>query len=178
MFKMGVGECRRGMAYGAIIGNRNVGRIDLCRCAGCIDTVVAGRAVIDDTGMIEHGRCKGATGDMTDPAILGCRDVVRLRILARCIDTVVAGIAAHGQHGRVAVIDECVGKIACVMTQGTVSRSCRVWRRGRLPSGPEGYKSSAAIMARGTILADAAMVESRGCKSGNRMADVTILAGW
>ena len=116
VFKTRIGEGRGGVAQRAIVGDGDVRRIDLGRGAGCIDAVVAGSAVIDDPGMIEYRRCEGATGYVADPAILGRGDVIGLGNLAGCIDAVVAGIAAYGEYGRIAVIDERVGKIGCVMT--------------------------------------------------------------
>lgn len=74
--------------------------------------------VIDNTRMIEHRRCEGATGYVTDIAILICYHVRRigLGILADCNNTIVAGLTAGSRNLRTAVVDKCVGKICRVMT--------------------------------------------------------------
>ena len=174
---MGVGERRGRMAHRAIVGDRNVRWVYLGIGSGRSYAIVARRTVVNDTSMIEYCRRKCAAWHVTDSAILGCYNVVDLGFLAGRIGTVVAGITAHSQHGGIAVVDKRVGKISRVMTQRAVDRSCRVWRRGCLPSGSKGDKGSASIVARCAVPGNAGMVESRGRKSGNRMADVTILDG-
>ena len=140
---------------------------------------MARRAIIDDTRMIEHRWRKGAAGYVTNIAILGCYNVRRVGFspLTRRIGSIVTGIAVNSRNLRAIVVDKRIGKISRVMTQRAVDRSCRVWRRGCLPSGSKGDKGSASIVARCAVPGNAGMVESRGRKSGNRMADVTILDG-
>ena len=84
---------------------------------------MTGRAIIDDIDMIEHRRLKAATGCVTDTAILVCCNVADVHTFCRAGPiSYMTGIAARGQHGRVVVIDKRVGKIGCVMAQGTIGR--------------------------------------------------------
>lgn len=154
VIKLGTGKGFCVMAHGAILRRRNWNMV--LRQAGRRNTVVAGRAVIHNAGMVKHGWCKGTPGHMTDTAILGCHHVGRvdLGVFTGCGNTM-AGIAAHGQHSGIAVVDKSVGKIGRIVAQGTVGRSYRVRRSRRLPSGSQGNKTRAAVMARDTITGNA-----------------------
>lgn len=176
MVKCGLGKCCGGMAHRTILGDRNVGWIDLGVGSGRNDAIVARRTVVDDPAMIEYSRCKRSAGYMADSAILGCYDVVDLGVLAGRIGAVVAGIAAHSQHGGVAVVDKRVGKIGRVMAQGTVGRGCRVRRSRRLSPGSKGDISGAAVVAGDTVTGNAFVSQHRGWGEGvDIMANVTIL---
>jgi len=177
VIERGIGKGCWRMAHRAILGNRDVGRVDLCIRAGCIDAIVAGGAVAHDSPMIEHRWRKGPAGHVADTAILGCRDVIGLVDFTSSIDTVMAGIAAHGENGGVAVIDKRVGKIDRVVTQGTIGGSDRVrWRRGFLPGAK---RNKIAIVTGDTIAGDTRVGQHCGWReSGNRMTDVTILDSW
>ena len=157
VIEMGLGKGRGNMAHRAVLViDRNVRRIDLGTRAGCSDTIMTRGAVIDDTGMVKHGWCKGTPGHVADTAILGCHHVRRvdLGVFTGCGNTM-AGIAAHGQHGGVAVVHKRVGKIGRIMAQGTVGRCFWVRRSRRLPSGSKCNKTGAAVMARDTITGNA-----------------------
>ena len=176
VFKSGIGKGCRRMAHRAIlVVDRNM--VGLGSGPGCNDPVVARRTVIHDTGMIEHRWCKGSARHVTDTAVLGGYDVdgIDLRILADCRHPIMAGVAAHGQHSGIGMVDIRIGKISLVMAKSAIGRGCRVWRSGRLASGPE--CNEIAVMTGGTIPADARVSENRGrgVEPGNRMANVTIL---
>ncbi len=90
------------------------------------------RTVVHDTGMIEHRRGEAAAGHVTATTILRGYNVRRidLRILAGGGNTVMAGIAADGQHGGVVVVDKRIDKSSRVMAKSTIGRSYRVRRNG------------------------------------------------
>ena len=164
------------MAHRTILGDRNVGWVNLGIGAGRNDAIVARRTVVDDTGMIEHRRRKCAAGHVTDSAILGCYDVVDLGVLAGRIGTVVAGITAHCQHGGIAVVDKRVGKISRVMTQRAIGRSCRMRRSRCLSPGSKCDKTGAAIVAGSAITGNALVSQHRGWREAvDVMTNVTIL---
>jgi len=128
--------------------------------------------------MIEHRWRKGPTSHVTDTAILGCYNVVGVHT---CCGTrpigYMTGITAHGQHGWIAMIDKCVGKISRVMTQRTIGCGCRVRRRRCFASGSQCDKTGAAIVAGHTITVNALVSQHRGwCEAVDIMANVTILA--
>ena len=135
VFKPGVSKRCWRMAYRAILGDGDVRRVGFGSGASCEDTIVAGRTVINDTDMIEYCRCKGSAGHVTDTAILGSWHVGRidLRTFASSGDTVMAGVAAGGQHGGVGMVDMRVGKISRVMTKSAIVSGRWMWRC--LPSG-------------------------------------------
>jgi len=177
VFKPGIGKGSRSMAYRAILGDGDVRRVGFSGGAGCVDTIVAGRTVINDTGMIEYCRCKGSAGHVTDAAILGGYHMGRidLRIFASGGGTVMAGIATRGQHRGVGMVDIGVGKISRVMAKCAIVSGCGVWGCGCLPPGTQ--SSKAAIVAGSTITGDTLVSQHRGwCKPGHRMAGITILA--
>ena len=120
VLEAGIGEQRWRMADRAILGDRDVRRIDLGVGAGRVDAVVAGRAVIDDAAVIEYRRREGTTGGVADIAILGGRHVAGSGVLAGGIDAVMAGIATQGQDSRVGVIDEGIGEIDRVVATRAV----------------------------------------------------------
>jgi hypothetical protein len=66
--------------------------------------------------MVEYRRRKGAAGYVTGTAVLIGYNVVRLGILAGCIDTIVAGNAALANNARAGVIDKRSREICRVMT--------------------------------------------------------------
>ena len=179
MFKPGISKGSRSMAYRAILGDGDVRRVGFGGGAGCVDTIVAGRTVIDDTGVIEYSRCKGSAGHVTDAAILGGYHMGRidLRIFASGGGTVMAGIAARGQHDGIAVIDKRVGKTNRVMAKSAIVSGSGMWRCGCLPPGTQ--SSKAAIVAGHAITGDTLVRQHRSwCESGYRMASITILASW
>jgi hypothetical protein len=84
---------------------------------------MTGRAVIHDTGMIEHRRLEAAASHVTDTAILGCCNVGRidLRSFAGGGNPVMAGIAACGQNHRVGVVDiECRIETISIMATAAI----------------------------------------------------------
>ena len=66
-------KCRGNVAHRAVLRCRQVSSV----LAGGRYTVMAGCTVVDDTRVIEHGRDKGAAGDVADIAVLGRRHVAR-----------------------------------------------------------------------------------------------------
>ena len=109
------------MAHRTIFGGRNVSGIDLGLHACRVDSIVARRTVIDDTGMIKHRRCERATGHVTDTAILVRDDMVGPVIHACRINTVVAGITPAIDYLGAGVVDERVGKTSRVVANGAIS---------------------------------------------------------
>lgn len=177
VFKPCIGKGSRCMTYRAILGDGDVRRVDFGSGAGCVDTIVTRRAVINDTGMIEYSWCESPAGHVTDTAILGGYHMGRidLRIFASGGDTVMAGIAACGQHGGVGMVDICVGKISRVMTKSAIVCGRGMWRCGCLP--PGAYSSKVAIVAGNTITGNTLVSQHRGwCEPGHRMASIAILA--
>jgi len=178
VFEPGIGEGRRGMAQRTIVGDWDMGRVDLGRGANGIDPAVAGRTVVHYPGVIEYSRLKAATGGVADLAILGCIKVAGVPTF--CPASAIGymtGIAAYGQHCRVVVVDKRIGKIGRVMAQSTIGRGSRVrWSR-RLASGTKRNKTRAAIVAGGTIAGNACVCKHR-CwgETCSRMTDVAILA--
>lgn len=96
VFKPCIGKGSRCMTYRAILGDGDVRRVDFGSGAGCVDTIVTRRAVINDTGMIEYSWCESPAGHVTDTAILGGYHMGRidLRIFASGGDTVMAALLA------------------------------------------------------------------------------------
>jgi len=88
---------------------------------------VTRRTVVDDAGMIEYRRFEATARRVAGAAILGGCHVAGVHAFCRSgAIGYVTGITAHGQHRRIGVVDECVGKIKRVMTQGTVLGGYRV----------------------------------------------------
>ena len=92
VFKSGIGKGGRRMADRAILGDGDVRRVGFGGGTGCVDTIVAGRTVINDTDMIKYCRCKGSASHVTDAAILCSYNMRRidLRVLTDCRQTVMA----------------------------------------------------------------------------------------
>lgn len=99
------------MAGRTILGGWNVRGIGLGFFADGRLAVVARCAVIDDTGVVEYRRRERTTRHMAGTAVLSGHNVVRLGVLAGCIDTVVAGHAAGAQNSRAGVIHKRVGEV-------------------------------------------------------------------
>lgn len=177
VFEPGIGKGRGRVTGRAILRDRNMRWIGLGTGAGCSGTIVAGCAIIDDAVMVEYGRFKGTAGGMTDAAILRCRYMVWFGDLADRVAAVMAGIAAHGQHRRIGVVDKRICKSRRVMTHHAVRGGCRVRRTGCLAPGAEGHKARAAVVTRSAIAADIEVRKCRWLKAGYRMANVTILRG-
>jgi hypothetical protein len=134
VIKRGTGKRRGVMAQFAFVCVCVLANIVnwVIRRPGRRSTIVAGDTVIHDAGMIEHRRCKGA-GNVADIAILVGRYVIRLRILAGCIGTIVAGITAGGQHSGGVVVDFRVGKVTRVVADTTITGGVLMnWRIRRL----------------------------------------------
>jgi len=154
VFEGGTGKGGCVVAHRAILGCRNVAGVH----AFCGTTPIGhmtGRTVIHDTGMVEHGRLEAAAGDVADPAILGCHNVADVHTF-RCARAIgyMTGIAAHGQHGRIVMVDKRVGKTNRVMAQRTIGRGYRVRWIGCIVlfSGPE--RNKVAIVTGDTIAGD------------------------
>ncbi len=142
---------------------------------------MAGRTVVNDADMTEHGRFKAAASCVTDTAILGGRNVAGVHAFcrARAIGYM-TGIAARGQHGWVAVVDERVCKTNRVMAQGTIGRGYRVRRTGCFGPGAYGSNSRKVAIVTGDTIAGDTLVSQHRClrEPGNGMADIAILCSW
>ena len=140
---------------------------------------MARSTVINDTGMIEHCRFKGA-GYMTNFAILSCCNVGRsdFVILAGYIGTTinVAGITPDTCDNGAAVINKSRGKSgdADAMTYSAIFGNGNM--SSRHPYGA--CYIIIPIMARGTITRDTRMIENLGSEGSVRVTDVTILGCW
>ena len=158
-----------------LVVDRNVRGIGFGARAGSSNTIMTRRAVIHDAGMIEHGRCKGGAGRVTDTAILGRYHVGRIDPgIFTDGGNAMAGIAPSGQHGWVAVVDKRVGECGRVVAKSTIRGACRVRRRRRLCSGPE--RNKAAIVAGDTIIGNTDVSQHRCWREAiDIMANVTIL---
>lgn len=168
------------MTYRTILGiDWNVWRIDLGAGAGSNDAVMAGSAVIDDAGMIEHRRRKAAAGRVADTTILGCHHVGRINLgVFTGSGNTVAGVATGRQYGGIAMVDKRVGKCSCIVAKSTIFVSYRMRRGGRLCPGPKTRKTT--IVAGNAVIDDASVSEHRGRrrKRVDIVANVAILAGW
>jgi len=147
--KFGASKSCGVMAHGAIFrGGDMAAALDGCYCAR---TVVAGGAVIHDTGMIEHRVGKSA-GNVTDTAILGGRDVACILLGHRTRSTItVTFCAVINPAGMIkSRISEIYGVMADTAVLAVRSRmSC-----GHSP-GAGCNITRTAVMARGTITGDA-----------------------
>lgn len=94
VIEVGSSKRRGRMAHRAVVGGRNMRRVDLGILAGGINPVVARLTVIGDADVTEHRRHKATARYVTDSAILSGYDVIRLGIHAGRIHPVVAGIAS------------------------------------------------------------------------------------
>ena len=121
MIKSCISKRRGPMAHRTIFGGRNVSGIDLGLHACRVDSIVARRTVIDDTGMIKHRRCERATGHVTDTAILVRDDMVGPVIHACRINTVVAGITPVIRDVRACMVNKRRGEIGRVVANRTIS---------------------------------------------------------
>ena len=123
----GTGKSRSVMAHRAVLGCRNVAVVHTyCRTISI--GKMTGCTVIHDAGMIEYGRLEVAARDVADTAIIRGRNVVGfVNFSSRWrLKTVMAGIAARGQHGRGIVVDRRVRKISRIMARHAIGRSDRV----------------------------------------------------
>ncbi len=152
------------MAQRAILRGRDMA--DMLDCRYCSRTIVAGGAVIYDTGMIEHRVQKGA-GYVTETAILCGRDVADILpgpFRSPCRNITVTCCAVIHDAG---MIKGAIGEIvANCMTRSTIGsrgrmRLCRL----RLSVGSGCNITTFTIMARLTIVCDARMREVRRCRS-------------
>ena len=156
---------------------RDVVGVCLGILARCIGPVVARRAVLDDTIVIEHCRRKGTAGYMAHTAILGCGDVIRLGILAGGVDTIVAGIASVADDRRAGMVDERSGEIDRVMAYGAIPTGVLVNRGSRFPYGAKRDMAGASIVTRCAPTGNADMAEDRRRERGRRMAIEAVLIG-
>ncbi len=130
-------------------------------------------AVVNDTGMIEHRRCKAA-GQVTDTAILGGQNVTDILLghRPRCIIT----MTFYAVIDSAGMIKDSVGETLGVMAHPAILV------RGRMISclsyGPDTDIIGVAIMARGTIGRDTQVVENRRSerKWSGGVTQITILA--
>lgn len=142
------------------------------RKAGRRDAIVTGRAVIDDTGVIEHRRRKGA-GHVTDIAILVCRNVVGFGALADCDDTIMAGIATITHHRGTVVINKGRRKNVGIVAYPAILSSRDMITRLAYRAGC----IKVSIMAGGTITRDTRVIENMRWEPSGRMTNGTILVG-
>jgi len=169
----GTGKGRGDMTHGAILRRWKM----VLRQAGRGYTIVARRAIIDDTGMIEHRRYKGAAGYVADVAVLICRHMrwIDLGILTGGIDTIVAGITPLTHYCGPGMIYKCTEEAGRVMAHGTIP-ACVAMNRGIwFSNSPEQLMIQTAIMTRGAIAGDSRVGKNRGCESSNRVTAVTVL---
>jgi len=104
-----------GMTHRAVLAGRNMVGIGLGVFTRRRNTIMAGRAVIYDISMVKHRWCKGTAGYVTGSAILICKNVVWLGILAGGIDAIVAGVATQIDHFRSSVVNKCIKEICGVV---------------------------------------------------------------
>ena len=158
----GTGKGRSVMTHRAILGCRNVAVVHTyCRTSPICN--MTGRTVIHDAGMSEYGRLEVAARDVADTAILSGRNVVGfVNFSSRWrLKTVMAGIAARGQHGRGIVVDRCVGKISRIMARHAIGEGYRVfarWWAGRLGPGADGSNTRKVAIVAGDTIAGNALV--------------------
>ena len=124
VIKPGTCKGRGVMAHRAILGRRQMAVMhDGCYCAS---TRVAGHAVINDTGMIEHCCHKGA-GYVTETAVLVGRDVAGMFLGHRSGSSITmtfcAVISAAG------MIKGSISKTIGVMAYTAILSRGRMWRR-------------------------------------------------
>lgn len=175
VIKPGTDERRGDMAQGAILRRRQVAR----RLAGRGYTVMAGCAIVDNAGMIEHRGHEGAAGNMTDTTILASRHMIRLRVLAGGIDSIVAGVTPGSKNLGTVMVDKRIGKIGRVMTHGTVTAGVLVnWRIRRWPGAVQANIHKIAVMTGGAVAGDTGVRKYRRTEYIHRMAQFTVLCCW
>lgn len=118
--------------------------------------------------MIEYRGCK-ATGQVTDTAIGGCRNMTD--ILTDCRNTIVTGRAVTGYAG---MIEDRTGKTGCVMANTAILGGGDVSRRLRKRT----ERIVCPIVARDTISGDTRMIEYRWRESRRSVANFAILVRW
>ena len=121
MVEVRTGKRGRRVAGRTVLGDRNMGWVDLRGGAGGIGTVVAGRAVAGDTGVVEHGRGEGATRYVADSTVLAGHHVIGYGVLAGCGGAVVARIATPSDDIRTAVVDKGICEIGGVVAHRTIT---------------------------------------------------------
>jgi len=122
------------MARGAILVDRN-GRYVINQLTHTDNAVVAGRAAINNTGMVISASGKGTRA----VAITAIEDIPNwylnthvIEFHAECGKTM-AGIAPGREDSGVCMIGKCAGKTLGVMAITTIGSGCRVGgHRGRL----------------------------------------------
>ena len=127
--------------------------------------------------MIEHRRCKGAAGYVTDTAILVGRNMVGFRSLADYRISVVTGLTASTDNIRAVVIDIRVDKVNRVVADTAIRGGVLMNWGSRCFSGVK--PDIIAIMARDTIAGDTRVQKRcyRGSEASrrSRVAKGTIL---
>ena len=135
---------------------------------------MAGRAVVNDTGMIEHGRRKGA-GYVADTAILSGWNVADIFLAHRSCRTI--SMAFVAVINSTAVIKHTVDEVNTnTMTYTAVFRRSRMSRRHS--QGPDRNIIRIPIMTRCTITGDTRVIKYRGYKGAVGMTEMTVLARW
>ena len=143
------------MARGAIIAGWNVSGIGLGIFAGRRNAVVAGGAVINNTGMIKHRGGKRA-GHVTGTAIFVCWHVGRIALgsLASRCHTIMTGVAAFTRNFRTAMIHISACEISGVMARPAILCCALMNWRSRCSPGSSRNIIHLPIMTRSTVTAD------------------------
>lgn len=155
-----------------------MGWIDLRVLAGGIDSVVAGGAVVSDSGVVEHCGREGATGNVAGATVFECCDVIGFCIHTGGINTVVAGIATAAGNFGTGVVHKRVSEAGRIVADRTIAAGVLVNGCWCFSSGSQTDVVRAAVMTGSTVPGDAQMVETGRRESGNGMAQVTILVCW
>ena len=147
------------MAHRAILAGRNVCRVGLGIFAGRRNTIVARGTVIYDTGMIKHRGGKRA-GYVTDTAILVCYYVAGMLTNRTTRTTVMTGITPFTYNFGAGMIHKSISEINSIMAFPAILASAAMKCRICYPSGSSRNMIHIAIMTRGTIIADARVIEN------------------
>ena len=147
-----------------------------CQASRCY-TIVAGDAIIGNTCMIKHRWYKGTTGHMADVAIfIGCHmGWIGLRILAGCIEPIVAGITPFTHNVGSIMVDKCAEESSRVMAGSTIFIGVLMKYCIRRASGTNRNVIYTTIVAGGTVISDARVRKNRGKEFSNHMTKVAVL---
>ena len=125
--------------------------------------------------MTEHSGFK-TTGNVTDTAILGSRDVAHILLghRTRCTITMTFRAVIH----TTSMIKDTVREVGTnSMASTAIGSGIGVWR-GRCFAQRSGRRYIVAIVARSTVTRNTGMRKYLWCKRSVGMADVTILNCW
>jgi hypothetical protein len=149
------------MAHGAIFTIS--WKMARCQASGS-NAIVARRTIIDNPYMIKHRWYKGAAGYMTDVAIFSSGHMrwIGLRILAGCIDTIMAGITSYTHDVGSVMVDKCTEESSRIMAGSTIFIGVLMKYCIGRAFGTNRNIIYTTIVARSTVIRDIRVCKNRG----------------